>query len=425
MHRLGLGGGRPRRFASNGHLSMLPMHRFGRQAAGFVFAPVVRFPARKARTEQRVKGMRINALSQPFVRHLARHVLSFQSEGAGPHVGAQTHPLGCSFECGLPSHLGQAQHTKQNCQGERFPAPRLGSGTVCNALFKRLRAMSSLALAFSMLMRGGVQGEESRESFPCLWCFLTGPRTTLFFGFRSPMGEASSPLSLLLRFLEWENPGRFYHIGGFKGGRWYNKQLDTIRSKRDRCKKGSRRYKHLSQVYQRVSQQKRNKQHDSLHKASHLIAHTLVERTVVVGDLSQRQMVMKEHQERNKHLNRAVFNEWSLYTFIQMLLYECHLYGKDLQILEERDTSKTWSACGHKQAMPLWKRTYRCPNPECRFVVDRDENSAVNILKRYLARLGPHTGDPVRCADVFTAIEHQCAEVSNATDNVLNIFQHM
>ena len=73
---------------------------------------------------------------------------------------------------------------------------------------------------------------------------------------------------------------RMYHIDGFKGGKWYNKQLDTIRAKRDRCKKGSRRYRHLSQVYSRLSQQKRNKQKDCLHKASHLIAHKLVERTV-------------------------------------------------------------------------------------------------------------------------------------------------
>jgi len=199
--------------------------------------------------------------------------------------------------------------------------------------------------------------------------------------------------------------GRFYHINGFKGGKWYNKQLDKIRSKRDRCKKGSRRYKHLSQVYKRVSEQKRNKQNDSLHKASHLIAHKLVERTVVVGDLSQRQMVMKEHRERNKHLNRAVFNEWGLYTFIQMLLYKCQLYGKDLVILDERDTSKTCSGCGHKQSMPLWKRTYRCPNTGCRLVIDRDENSAVNILKRYLARLGPHMDESMRCMEVFTRIE--------------------
>jgi putative transposase len=198
--------------------------------------------------------------------------------------------------------------------------------------------------------------------------------------------------------------GRFYHIGGFKGGAWYNKQLDQIRSKRDRCKKGSRRYRHLSQVYQRVSQQKRNKQKDSLHKASHLIAHKLVERTVVVGDLSQRQMVMREHRERNKHLNRAVFNEWGLYTFVQMLTYKCQLYGKDLQFLDERNTSKKCSGCGHLQAMPLWKRMYCCV--ECGLVMDRDENSAVNILARFLARLGPHMERiSVRCADVFTAID--------------------
>jgi putative transposase len=43
--------------------------------------------------------------------------------------------------------------------------------------------------------------------------------------------------------------GRFYHIGGFKGYRWYNKQLDKIRSKRNKCKKKSRRYIHLSKVY--------------------------------------------------------------------------------------------------------------------------------------------------------------------------------
>ena len=42
--------------------------------------------------------------------------------------------------------------------------------------------------------------------------------------------------------------GRFYHIGGFRGYRWYNRQLDKLRSKRDKCKKKSRRYIHLSKV---------------------------------------------------------------------------------------------------------------------------------------------------------------------------------
>jgi putative transposase len=197
--------------------------------------------------------------------------------------------------------------------------------------------------------------------------------------------------------------GRVYTIGGGKGHRWYNKQLDKIRSKRDKCKKKSRRYIHLSKVYKRVSEKKRNKRKDSLHKASHVIAHTLVERTVIVGDLSQRQMVTKQHVERNKSLNRAVYNEWGLYAFIAMLTYKCDLYGKELVFLDERNTSKMCSGCGKLQAMPLWKRTYCCTN--CGLVMDRDENSAVNILTRFFARLGPHTH--VECG----VLQGTCVEV--------------
>jgi putative transposase len=196
--------------------------------------------------------------------------------------------------------------------------------------------------------------------------------------------------------------GRFYHIGGLKGHQWYNKQLDKIRSKRDRCKKKSRRYIHLSQVYKRVSEQKRNKRRDCLHKASHLIAHRLVERTVVVGDLSQRQMVTEEHEAHQKAKHRAVYNDWGLYSFVQMLKYKCLLAGKELVQIDERDTSKTCSGCGHLQAMPLHKRTYRCGT--CGLVMDRDENSAVNIRERYLARLGPRATEVASCADVFPTI---------------------
>ncbi len=190
--------------------------------------------------------------------------------------------------------------------------------------------------------------------------------------------------------------GHFCTIGGFKGYRWYNKQLDKLRSKRDRCKKKSRRYIKLSKVYQRVSERKRNKQQDCLHKASHLIAGKLVESTVVIGDLSQRQMVIQkqEHEtpkEKKKRTirNRLVYNDWGLYCFVQMLTYKCLLFGKELHLIDERQTSKMCHHCKQLQDMPLYKRTYRCMN--CGLVMDRDENSAINILQRFLARLGPHT----------------------------------
>ena len=195
----------------------------------------------------------------------------------------------------------------------------------------------------------------------------------------------------------YTNQGRFYHIGGFKGYRWYNKQLDKIRSKRDKCKKKSRRYLHLLRVYKRVAEKKRRKQQDCLHKASHLIAHRLAERAVVIGDLSQRQMVLKRKEEeetrkerRKRQIrNRLVYNDWGLYSFVQMLQYKCLRFGKVLHIINERDTTKMCHACQHKQAMPLWIRMYRCGN--CGLVMDRDENSAINIYQRFLARPGPHT----------------------------------
>ena len=100
-------------------------------------------------------------------------------------------------------------------------------------------------------------------------------------------------------------------------------------------------------------------------------------------------MVTKEHTEHQKALHRAVYNDWGLYQFVQMLTYKCVLAGKVLVILDESLTSKTCSGCGHIQPMPLWKRTYRCGT--CGLEMDRDENSAVNIRERFAFPAGCHT----------------------------------
>jgi putative transposase len=96
----------------------------------------------------------------------------------------------------------------------------------------------------------------------------------------------------------------------------------------------------------------------------------------------------KERRKRQIR-NRLVYNDWGLYGFVQMLAYKCLRFGKELSIISERDTTKMCHVCKLKQGMPLWQRTYRCAN--CGEVQDRDENSAVNIYQRFLARPGPHT----------------------------------
>ncbi|MHA2244040.1 MAG: zinc ribbon domain-containing protein [Candidatus Hodarchaeales archaeon] len=47
-------------------------------------------------------------------------------------------------------------------------------------------------------------------------------------------------------------------------------------------------------------------------------------------------------------------------------------------------TTKTCAVCGHiKERMPLFERIYQCEI--CGIVRDRDQNSAINIMKRFLS----------------------------------------
>src|SRR5260221_3542456 len=74
--------------------------------------------------------------------------------------------------------------------------------------------------------------------------------------------------------------------------------------------------------------------------------------------------------------------------------YKCRHAGKRREIIVERHTTQECCRCHARQDMPLWKRTYRCGNPDCGLVLDRDVNSAINILQRLLARLVPYTLSP-------------------------------
>ena len=67
---------------------------------------------------------------------------------------------------------------------------------------------------------------------------------------------------------------------------------------------------------------------------------------------------------------------------------------------EEVSESLTQAGCPYKrkQDMPLWKRAYRCEN--CGLVMDRDENSAINIYQRFVvgASATHESLADVRCA---------------------------
>ena len=82
---------------------------------------------------------------------------------------------------------------------------------------------------------------------------------------------------------------------------------------------------------------------------------------------------------KNKYLQFSI-NDVSWNKFRQLLTYKAEEAGCKLDFVNPRDTSKKCSECGNLQEMPLNKREYNCP--VCGNLLDRDLNSALNILRK-------------------------------------------
>lgn len=151
-----------------------------------------------------------------------------------------------------------------------------------------------------------------------------------------------------------------------------------------RKKKGSNnRYRaklRLAKAHQKIS----NIRKDFLHK----VALQLVKDydKIILEKLNIAKMLEAKGFEVNN--NNITDASWGLLT--QYLLYKAERAGKEIILVDPKNTSKTCSCCGSLQEMPLQQRTYSCPN--CKLEMDRDLNAARNI-KRLGTSLAPPKED--------------------------------
>ena len=80
--------------------------------------------------------------------------------------------------------------------------------------------------------------------------------------------------------------------------------------------------------------------------------------------------------------NARNINDSSWGKFLQMLSFKAESAGCQVVKVNPKDTTKECSNCHNKQDIPLYQRQYVCPH--CRLSIDRDTNSAINILRRAL-----------------------------------------
>ncbi len=126
----------------------------------------------------------------------------------------------------------------------------------------------------------------------------------------------------------------------------------------------------VAKLYEKIT----NIRTDFLHKTStNLIKKS---KLIVYEDLNIKSMM----QQKFYNAKNIADSSWN--RFIQLLTYKAESAGCKLVKVNPRNTSKTCSQCGHLQNMPLYKRIFKCE--KCGLGMDRDYNSAINILNRFL-----------------------------------------
>lgn len=148
------------------------------------------------------------------------------------------------------------------------------------------------------------------------------------------------------------------------------KRLQRIVSKR---KKGSNRRRKAVRLLAKKHEQIANQRKDRNHKISRI----LVDRydLIVFENLNIKGMV------KNKHLAKSI-HEVAWKQLIEFTTYKAENAGKEVKLVDPRNTTQICSSCGAIVKKTLAEREHRC---DCGYVAHRDVNSAINILKRGLS----------------------------------------
>ena len=161
----------------------------------------------------------------------------------------------------------------------------------------------------------------------------------------------------------------------YENKRFFEKSLRKLKIYQRRLSKKKKDSKNREKARLKVSKQYKkvkNQRNDYQHKISRELADKY--RAIFLETLNVKNMV------KNRKLSRVISDvSWS--SFITKLEYKiAENQGKIVKISPFYPSSKTCSNCGNvKKELKLSERTYHCE--ECGFIIDRDLNASINILK--------------------------------------------
>jgi putative transposase len=178
---------------------------------------------------------------------------------------------------------------------------------------------------------------------------------------------------------------KFIEVGNGDIGRIQRlcKHLDDLMSKIGNSK--GHLFKHLRYKLRKASERIRVKIRNLIDELHHKLAAHLTSSygLIFLPTFETSQMVLKSTRKLRSKTARNMLT-WSHYRFKQTLKHHAIKRGCIVVDVTEEYTSKTCSKCGQVHSKLGGNKTFKCPNPECNHIMDRDKNGAFNILLKAL-----------------------------------------
>ncbi len=156
------------------------------------------------------------------------------------------------------------------------------------------------------------------------------------------------------------------------------KSLEKIRRAHrnlSKKKKGSKNRKKAINRLLKKHEKINNQRTDFFHK----LTTKLINRNKMIAIENLKIKLMTDKSKGNKYHNKRNTLDSSWGRFISMLKFKAESAGTEIIEVNPWNTSKKCSNCSNIQDMPVSSREYNCS--ECGISIDRDHNSAINILR--------------------------------------------
>lgn len=186
-------------------------------------------------------------------------------------------------------------------------------------------------------------------------------------------------------FVGIDNKGNSIELAKLDMIKYFDKQIDKVKSKKDKCLKKSKeftnddgtKYYISSRRYQRLEYTLNKlylKRKSQLKTALYTIANRLCDNydKIVIGDYTPTLDTAKY-----KTMHRAMLNQSPIAEFRKILEFVGKKRGVCVEIIDEALTTKTCCICHHIESHDPSIRSFICPN--CNKTLYRDINSAINI----------------------------------------------